>query len=195
MNSLKSAATVFSVSLALFLMLHLASSEALAADGGAGWRPVFDLVMRWVNFLILAFLLIKFLRLPLKNFLEDKKEDIASEIKEIEAHKDQMLRQLDQNRQQIENSKERLSQIKETIIAQGEKNKAKIIADAEQESKILLESAKKKIESRISDAQQLLKAELVDDAIALAMKKLPQNITDLDNQKFIDAFIDSAASR
>ncbi len=194
MNTFKRAATVLCVFLALFLMLHLASSEAIAADEGAGWRPVFDLVMRWINFLILAFLLIKFLRLPLKNFLEGKKEDIAAEIEELETHKEQMLRQIDQNRQQIENSKERLSQLKETIIAQGEKNKVKIIADAERESKILLESAKKKIESRISDAQQLLKAELVDDAIALAMKKLPQKITDQDNQKFIEAFIDSAAS-
>ena len=35
----------------------------------------------------------------------------------------------------------------------GEKNKLKIIADAERESKILLESAKQKIESRVGDAR------------------------------------------
>ena len=58
----------------------------------------------------------------------------------------------------------------------------------------MLESAKQKIESRIADAREVLKAELVDDAIALAMKKLPEIITDQDNQKFIDAFIKSAAS-
>ena len=40
------------------LCLHVAGGEVLAADGN--WRPVYDLVMRWVNFLILAFLLFKF---------------------------------------------------------------------------------------------------------------------------------------
>ena len=175
-------------------MLHLLSIEALAADSSGDWRPIFDLVMRWVNFFILAFLLIKFSRLPIKNFLEGKKEDIARDIEELEADKKQMLREIDESRKQIENSKERLSQLKKTIIAQGEKNKIKIIEDAEQEGKILLESAKQKIESRIADAREVLKAELVDDAIALAMKKLPEIITDQDNQKFIDAFIKSAAS-
>jgi len=175
-------------------MLHLLSIEALAADSSGDWRPIFDLVMRWVNFFILSFLLVKFSRSPIKNFLKGKKEDIARDIEELEADKKQMLREIDESRKQIENSKERLSQLKKTIIAQGEKNKIKIIEDAEQESKILLESAKQKIESRIADAREVLKAELVDDAIALAMKKLPEIITDQDNQKFIDAFIKSAAS-
>jgi F-type H+-transporting ATPase subunit b len=177
-----------------FFMIHLLSIEALAADSSGDWRPIFDLVMRWVNFFILAFLLIKFSRAPIKNFLEGKKEDIARDIEALEADKKQMLREIDESRKQMENSKERLSQLKKTIIAQGEKNKIKIIEDAEQESKILLESAKQKIESRITDAREVLKAELVDDAIALAMKKLPEIITDQDNQKFIDAFIKSAAS-
>jgi F-type H+-transporting ATPase subunit b len=176
------------------IMLHLSSFEALAADSANDWRPMFDLVMRWVNFLILAFLLIKFSRLPIKSFLAGKKEEIALEIEALESDKDQMLLKIDISRKQIENSKERLSQLKKTIIAQGEKNKIKIIEDAERESKILLESAKQKIESRISDAREVFKLEMVDEAIALAMQKLPETITDQDNQKFIDAYLKSAAS-
>jgi F-type H+-transporting ATPase subunit b len=193
-SSLKKAVTVCGYLVTFFLMLQLLSIEALAADSTGDWRTMFDLVMRWVNFLILAFLLIKFSRVPIKSFLAGKKEDIAREIEELEAGKEQMLHQIDESHKQIKNSKERLSQLKKTIIAQGEKNKIKIIADAERESKILLESAKQKIESRIADAREALKAELIDDAIALAMQKLPETITDQDNQKFIDAFIESATS-
>ena len=194
MSMLKKTAIVGGYMLTPLIMLHLSSFEALAADSANDWRPMFDLVMRWVNFLILAFLIIKFSRLPIKSFLAGKKEDIAREIEELEAGKEQMLHQIDESHKQIKNSKERLSQLKKTIIAQGEKNKIKIIADAERESKILLESAKQKIESRIADAREALKAELIDDAIALAMQKLPETITDQDNQKFIDAFIESATS-
>jgi F-type H+-transporting ATPase subunit b len=192
-SSLKKTMIICGYLLASIIVLHLTSFEALAADSSDGWRPIFDLIMRWVNFLILAFLIIKFSRLPIKSFLEGKKEDIAREIEKLEADKNQILLEIDENRKQIENSKERLSQLKKTIIAQGEKNKIKIIEDAERESKILLESAKQKIENRVADARELLKAELVDKAIALAMKKLPESITDQDNQKFIDTFIETAA--
>ena len=193
MSSLKKTMIISGYLLASIIVLHLTSLDALAADSSDGWRPVFDLIMRWANFLILAFLLIKFSRLPIKSFLEGKKEDIAREIEKLEADKNQILLEIDENNKQIENSKERLAQLKKTIIAQGEKNKIKIIADAERESEILLESAKQKIENRVADARELLKAELVDKAIALAMKKLPESITDQDNQKFIDKFIETAA--
>jgi F0F1-type ATP synthase membrane subunit b/b' len=106
-----------------------------------------------------------------------------------------MLLKIDENRKQIENSKERLSRLIETITNQGEKNKLKIIEDAERESKILLESAEQKISSRIAEAREVLKAELVDEAISLAMEKLPELITEQDNQKLISTFIQSAASR
>jgi F-type H+-transporting ATPase subunit b len=192
-SSLKKTMIVCGYLSASIIVLHLTSLEALAADSSDGWRPIFDLIMRWVNFLILAFLLIKFSKAPIKNFLDSKKENIASEIEELEADKNRILAEIDENRKQIENSKERLSQLKKTIIAQGEKNKLKIIADAERESKILLESAKQKIESRVADARELLKAELVDEAVTIAMKKLPASITDQDNQKFIDTFIKTAA--
>jgi len=193
-SSLKNALFVCGYTLTFFLMLHLLSTVAFAADSSGDWRPTFDLVMRWANFLILAFLLIKFSRLPIKSFLAGKKADIATDIEQLESDKDKMLLKIDESRKQIENSKERLSQLKKTIIAQGEKNKIQIIADAERESQILLQSAKQKIESRISDAREALKAELVDEAIALATKKLPETITDQENQKFIDAFIEKAVS-
>jgi F-type H+-transporting ATPase subunit b len=194
-SRLKKTAIVCGYMATPLIMLHLSSFEALAADSANDWRPMFDLVMRWVNFLILAFLLIKFSRLPIKSFLASKKEDIAREIEELESAKEQILLKIDASRQQIENSKERLSKLKKTIIAQGEKNKIKLIEDAERESKILLESAKQKIESRISDAREVIKLELVDLAIALALQKLPETITDQDNQKFIDAYLESAATK
>ena len=181
--------------LTCLIMLHLSAFEVLAADNSGDWRPLFDLVMRWVNFLILAFLLIKFSRAPIKKFLDGKKQDIADEIGGLEADKEEMLRQIDESKKQLENSQDRLSELKKRIIAQGEKNRQKIIEEAEQESKIMLKSAQQKINSRIVEARQELKSELIDAAIALATKLLPEKITEGDNQKFLDAFMSSASSR
>ena len=124
--------------LVCLIMLHLSAFEVLAAENAGDWRPTFDLVMRWVNFLILAFLLIKFSRAPIKKFFDGKKQDIADEIGALEAEKEEMLRQIDESKQQLENSRNRLADLKKRIIAQGEKNRQMIIKAAEQESKIML---------------------------------------------------------
>ena len=176
-------------------MLHLSAFDVLAAESSGGWRPVFDLVMRWVNFLILAFLIIKFSRAPLKKFLEGKKQDIADEIGGLEAEKEEILRQIDESKKQLENSRERLAVLKKRIVTQGERNRQMIIDEAELEGKMMLQSAQQKVESRILEARQLFKSELVDSAITLATKLLPEKITEEDNQKFIDAFMSSASSK
>jgi len=181
--------------LACLIMLHLTAFEALAAENSGDWRPLFDLVMRWVNFLILAFLLIKFSRAPIKKFFDGKKQDIADEIAGLEADKEEMLRQIEESKQQLENSQDRISELKTRIIAEGEKNRQMIIEAAEQQSKIMLQSTQQKINNRIAEASQMLKSDLVDAAIALATKLLPEKITEEDNQKLIDAFMSSASSK
>ena len=60
---------------------------------------------------------------------------------------------------------------------------------------MILMGAKQKMDSRIVEARQVLKMELVDSAIALAMDLLPEKITEEDNQKFIDAFISGASPK
>jgi F-type H+-transporting ATPase subunit b len=176
-------------------LLHLSAYEVLAAENSGDWRPIFDLVMRWVNFLILAFLLIKFSRTPIKNFLAGKKQEIADAIGELEAEKEEILHQIEESKKQLQNSQERLAELKKRIIAQGEKNKQKIIEEAELESNMMLKSAKQKMDSRVVEARQVLKTELVDTAIALAINMLPGQITEEDNQKFVDTFISSATSK
>ena len=177
------------------ILLHLSAFEAMAAEGSGDWRPIFDLVMRWVNFLILAFLLIKFSRAPIKKFLAGKKQEIADEIGELEAEKEEILRQIEESKTQLKNSQERLAELKKRIVAQGEKNKQKMIEEAELESKMMLKSAKEKMDNRIVEARQALKMELIDTAISHAIEMLPGQITDEDNQKFIDAFISNASSK
>ena len=84
--------------LTCLIMLHLSAFDVLAAENSGGWRPIFDLAMRWINFLILAFLIIKFSRVPIKKFLAGKKQDIADEIGGLEAEKEEILRQIDESK-------------------------------------------------------------------------------------------------
>jgi len=57
------------------------------------------------------------------------------------------------------------------------------------------EAAKVKINSKIHSAKEMLKAEIVDATIDLALEKLPGLITEEDNQKLIQRYIASADSK
>ena len=175
------------------LMLIALPVEALAAAEGAGWRPVFDLVMRWVNFLILVAVIVKFSRAPIKSFLEKRSHSISAEIKALEARKEKILQQIDENRRKLEDSRDRMSELKEKILAEGENNRQRIIDDAQVESRLMIESAGQQMSSRILEAKRKLKAEIVDLATTIAMRKLPVEVTSQDDQKFINAFLKEAA--
>ena len=73
------------------ISLHFLGQEAFAADNPDEWRPVFDLVMRWVNFAILAFLIIKYARTPIKDFFRNKQDEVTKQIQTLEDKKHEAL--------------------------------------------------------------------------------------------------------
>lgn len=163
-----------------------------AAESAPEWRSTYDTVMAWVNCLILFAVIIKFSRVPIKQFLKLQKEDVASEIKTIEKEKKAIDQQVEAAIFQGEQSRERLNSLKERIIAEGEKKRQKIVDDANKQGALLLEGAKRKIDNRILSARNELKNEIVDLAIENAMKKLPHVITDQDNQVLLDQYLKRA---
>ena len=175
--------------------IHLLCSEASAADNSGNWRPVFDLVMRWLNFGIIVFILVKYARTPIKDFLLSRREEVAREIETIEEKKEAANRKIQDAARMLAESEVRFTRIKARIIQEGQTKKQKLIEDAQQESKILLKSTMKKIETQLLDAKRAFKSELVDTAISLAMKRLPDEITTEDNQKFTNKFLTSASEK
>ena len=195
MKLTKNIVPVFTYIMLSLVCLHFFGQEAHAAEGKESWRPLFDEIMRWLNFGILAFLLIKFSRVPIKNFFKARKEEMVREIETLENKKQTALQEIDENLKLLEDSGARFESLKERIAAQGEKNKHKIIEDAKQESKALLEGAKQKIDSQIVEARDKLRKELIDSAIAIARERLPAEMTAEDNQKWVDRFLSSAGTK
>ncbi len=67
-----------------------------------------------------------------------------------------------------------------------------IITAAQQQSKMMLKDANRKIKNYFFQAQDKLKAELIDAAIDMALERLPQEISDADNEKFVNEYLVSA---
>jgi F-type H+-transporting ATPase subunit b len=182
-------------SIAVFAVLILSSPDALAAETTNNWRSTFDLVMRWVNFVIIAFVLVKFGRKPIKDFLLNRRDKIEQQIKKYEQQKEAATEKIEEANQMLKDSMARFEKIKTRIIEAGEKKKQQIIEDARQESMILLAGTRQKIENQIVEARNLVRSELIESATALAEQRLPEVITAADEQKLIDHFMESTAGK
>lgn len=176
-------------------LLALFCPDALAAETTQNWRSVFDLVMRWVNFAIIAFVIFKFGRKPIKDFLANRREEIDYQIKKFDQQKQAAEKKVQEATEMLNNSVARFEKIKQRILEDGEKRKQQIIKDARQESKLLLQGAQRKIQNQIVEAKNLIRSELIDAAIVLAEKKLPQEITAGDEQKLTEHYMEITAGK
>ena len=179
----------------LVLSLHLFGCEALAAEKTSNWRPTYDLIMRWVNFGIIVFIVNRYAKGPIINFLRGREEKVAKEIQTLEDRRDDTVAKIKETQQAIAESEVRFADLKERIVQQGDRKKAEIIESARQQSRIMLDDAHRRVSSYILEARSKIKSELVDLAIDLVMQRLPQEITDADNAKFIEQYLTSSETK
>ena len=177
--------------LAILLVAICWVTNAWAAEGSGFTRQTWDEIWRWLNFFILFGVIIKYGRRPIVNFLDKQKEDVAQSIKKLEDRKRAVQETLQESQQQLSASENRLEIIKNRIISEGENRKAQLIADAQEESRVLMETAKLRIEHQIREMHMSVKAEMIDVATQIAITKLPGILTGDDEDRLVGQWMDA----
>jgi len=195
MKYMKKILGVFCCFMVVVLSLHLLGHEAFAAEKSSNWRPMYDLIMRYINFGIIVFVIIKYGKTPIMNFLRGQKEKLAKEIKRLEDEKEDVASQVKEMVKTIDESEERFEELKERIVDQGEKKKAEIIQAAQAHSELMIVDAKRRIESHFLQAKNDFRAELIDTAVDLALERFPKEMTPEDDEKFTREFLTSTATK
>ena len=168
---------------------HFMGLEALSAETSGGWRPVYDEILLWFNFGIIVFIFIKYAKTPLMNFLRGRKEKLKQEIEGLEEKKEEAAEKIKEIYNVLDESEDRFAIIKDRIVQQGAKKKQTIIATAQQQSTKMIEDANRRVENYFFQAKGKLKADLIDAAIDMALERIPQEISDADNQKFVNDYL------
>lgn len=176
------------------LSLHVFTSDAFAVGSAGEWRPIYDLVMRYLNFLILVFLLIKFGKNPLMNLLHQRKRELQREINRAEEQRNKARAKVKEANKLLDESIVRLEDRKEKIIKQGENRKQEIIRDGQKQSKLLLQDAKRKLYAQFLSAKKTFQAEMIDEAMKIVFKRLPPQISDEDNEKLLNQYFARVSS-
>ena len=180
---------------AVIVCALVAAPCAAAGETPGDWRPIYDLVMRWINFLILVFVIVKFGRAPLMNFLRSQENQIDTEIRELERTKESALEKVRETEAMLAASGERFEQLTQRILAQGERKKTAIIEGARQESRMMIADAKRKADNLFLTARERFRAELVDAAIDIATERLAVEMTDKDGQQMVQNYMASLDSQ
>jgi F-type H+-transporting ATPase subunit b len=155
-------------------------------------RDAWDLLMRWVNFLILVAVIVKYARAPMLDFLKGKRAETAKTFELIDEKKRVAEEKIKDGRMQLQASHERLKLIQDRIVSEGQRQKEKMIAAAEIESRLLLESARAKVDNQIRDAYQRIRIELVESATEKAISKLPDLMTDQDHERMLGIWLEAS---
>ncbi len=184
----------------LFICIIVTAGYMLASEGylfaasesGNSWRSTYDLIMRWVNFFILIFLLIKFLKKPFVEFLSKSKQEISEELNEVVAAKEELDKDIQTSYKLLQESDIRFRKMRERLVKQGELKKREIIEKANLEAEFMINAAKQKVDGYIIDAADALQKEIIEEAAAYAQKELPKEITEKDNEKLLEDFLEKA---
>lgn len=165
--------------------------SAWAGDATLFTRHNYDLLMRWVNFIILAVVIVKYGRKPLLQFLDNQKNDVTRSVNKLKEKKKEAEALVVKTQGDLDDSRERLASIKEKIIAEGQSRKEQLIAEAQNDARNMMSSAKSKVEGQMKTAYASIKAELVDMAADMALAQLPTVITAEDQEQLTQRWFES----
>jgi F-type H+-transporting ATPase subunit b len=159
-----------------------------ASEGGHSMWP--DFWQRVLNFGIMAGVLIFiFKKLNVKAFFAKRTESIANTLNELEVKKKEAEKTYEEYKQKLSQLDKETDRILQEYIEQGEREKAKIIANAEKAAAEIREQTDVAIEQEIKSAKEVLQKEIAELSVTAAEVLLKEKIGEEDQQKLVDDFM------
>lgn len=150
---------------------------------------IVDTIARLVNFAIFAGTLVYFLRSPIRKYLADRGSQIRSDLVNAAETRQAAAAQI----AEIDRKMKALPGELEALRAQGAEEiaaeEARIGAAAAAERQRLLEQTRREIELQVKVAERELVSHAADLAVGVASERIKKNITDDDQKRLIDRYV------
>ena len=160
-----------------------------AHQGEEQGRGIVDVIARVVNFAVLAGTLVYFLRSPIRTYLADRSGQIRRDL--VEAA--EMRRSAAVQIEEIDRRMKALPGELDALRAQGAEEiaaeEARIRATAAIERDRLLEQARREIDAQVKVAERELVSHAADLAVGVAAERIKKNITDDDQKRLVDRYV------
>jgi F-type H+-transporting ATPase subunit b len=186
----KSTKARYLVGLVAVLAVIFVSGVVFAAGGGGGGLDkTKDIIWRTMNFVVLAGGLFILLKKPVANALAGRRQGIKDQIDDLEKQKQEAEQQLSEYQQKLNQLEKEVENIVAEYVKDGEAIKAKIIEEAKASAEKLEGQAKKNIEHEFEKAKKEIRAEMADQAVAMAEALIKKSINDEDQKRIISEYL------
>jgi F-type H+-transporting ATPase subunit b len=160
---------------------------AWASEGGASKWP--DFFYRLLNFSIMVGVLYFLLRKPTKQFFAKRTKNIGNTIAELEAKKKEAEKTYEEYSKKLAQLDKETDRILQEYVEQGEREKDRIIANAEKAAVEIREQTDIAIEQEIKIAKVELQREIAELSVTAAETMLKEKIKEEDQQKLVNDFM------
>jgi F-type H+-transporting ATPase subunit b len=166
---------------------------ALASAGGheVELESPFTLVMRLVNFLLLAGLLYYFLRKPVRNFLNQRQQGVKEALEEAQRAKAEAEARFKEMEKKLAQAHKEMEELKGMLLEQGRLEKERILANAQKEAEKIRKQAQLTAEQELKKARSMLRKEAVELAARIAEALLKERIDPRDHERLIQHYVES----
>jgi len=170
-----------------FCILYLTSATLAFAVGEA--KHVFtwkDWVWPLINFAILVFIVTKFGRKPIREFLRKRTELIEKSLNEAEEAKELAKKALADVEERLRGLDEEISKILELARKTGESEKESLITQGEALRDKILADTKANIKYELEKAKRSLKSEAALLAVELAEREIRERLSKKEQEKLLE---------
>jgi len=169
--------------------LALSALAAESQQGTSNFKKIWMTSWRVLNFLILAFFLVKLLKEPLSRFLQESARSIRENLQGTEEAYLQAEGELEEVEKRLESLEEETQKLRTAIGELGEKERDKIIANARQTAEHTLEKARLEAGYSVEQAKSQLRRQVIDEAVRIAEESVRKAITNSDQKRLVDEYL------
>jgi F-type H+-transporting ATPase subunit b len=175
----------------LFTTAQLWASEAASHAAEHHAPSITDVIFPALNFLIYAFIIIKYALPPVRSFLKSRREEVVATMSQASAKKAAAQALVDEYRAKLATVEQEVQSLQATLRQEGERDKAKLIADASAMAAKIKDDARILADQEVKMARQKIREEMATRAEATARALLQRNLSTEDQNRLANEFIQS----
>ena len=152
------------------------------------------IVVEMVGFILLLLLLKRFLWVPVTEYLEQRRQDIAHTYEKVEQTRQEMESLRDEYQQRLANIEaEARAQIQQAI-KEAQQVREHILSEARQQAEKMVRDAQETIQYERQKALAEMRAQVVELTLLATSRILQESVDDARHRKMVQDFVDQVAT-
>lgn len=175
--------------MSLFELFSTTQAWASAAETEHHGPSINDLWFPLANFLIFAFIIIRYAFPLVRNFLRSRRDEVLTTVNQAAAKKQQAEAVVKDYQARLARLNQEVQSLRAALRDEGEREKAKLLRDAETLAAKIKEDARFLADQEVKVARHKIREEMASQAEATARELVQRNLSAADQSRLVEDFI------